>query len=112
MEEMYDEDVDMEEGAASDDGWVYDRELGEGSFGQVSLWVRYDEAGKLVERCASKEVPVEHERNQMRREAFMHSLISAKDPNGRYIVVYRGRILSRRPRTRAILGILSIWRSV
>jgi hypothetical protein len=90
MEETYDEDIDMAEGAASDDGWVYDRELSEGSFGQVSLWVRYDEAGKVVERCASKEVPVEHERNQMRREAFMHSLISAKDPNGRYIVVYRG----------------------
>ena len=86
---------------ASDDGWVYERELGSGTFGQVSLWVRYDEGGKIAERSACKEIALSEEdlrdisfngprRDQIRREALLHSQISAKDPRARHIVLYHG----------------------
>ena len=99
MEEAYEGDMDMEEGAASEDGWKLVRELGEGSFGQVLLWVRHDEAGKVVEKCASKDVSVRDTplysdgADENIREAFMHARVSAKDPDGRHIVVYRGEDL-------------------
>lgn len=84
---------------SEDDDWVFIKQVGSGGNGKVSFWARQDAAGNVVEKLAAKDCHwpptsqigwYDNGSEKRLREPFMHALLSTKDPEGSYTVLYRG----------------------